>query len=70
MNAYAANLKMLEIVADGLKELIDEVAFVGGATTALYLSEDASIADSEIRSTEDVDCVIEVASRLAGRFFL
>jgi predicted nucleotidyltransferase len=54
------NLRMLEIVARGLKELRNEVVFVGGASTILYVDSKAA---PEPRPTDDVDCVIEVASR-------
>lgn len=64
MNAQETNLHMLEVVAGALKELTTEVVFVGGATVVLYLPPAATAAVHEIRPTEDVDCVIEVASRL------
>jgi hypothetical protein len=38
--------------------MLSEVAFVGGATVCLYVD---SIAASDVRATEDVDCVIELA---------
>jgi hypothetical protein len=54
------NLDMLGHVADGLgEELLKEVAFVGGATTWLLCTDDAVLDD--IRYTEDVDLVIELA---------
>lgn len=52
---------MLQIVADGLEELKEEVVFVGGAIAELYADDPAS---SDIRPTLDVDCVIELSSRL------
>jgi hypothetical protein len=51
---------MLNFACEALGELTDELVFVGGATTCLYV--DLNIAD-EIRPTEDVDCVIEIASK-------
>ena len=57
--SYEKNLAMLELALDLLGELSDEVVFVGGATTCLYV--DPEIAD-EIRPTEDVDCAIEISS--------
>ena len=55
------NIKMLQIVAKGLGELIDEFVFVGGSVTELYANDPAS---SDIRPTLDVDCVIELSSRM------
>jgi len=53
------NITMLQTVADGLKELIDEIVFVGGAVAELYANDPAS---SDIRPTQDVDCTIELSS--------
>ena len=33
-----SSLEMLEVIAGGLQDLLDEVVFVGGATVALYQS--------------------------------
>ena len=55
----ANNIEMLQIVADGLKELKDEIVFVGGAVAELYADDPAS---SDIRPTQDVDCTIEISS--------
>lgn len=52
---------MLQTVANGLGELKDEMVFVGGAVAELYADNPAA---SEIRPTIDVDCVIEISSRL------
>ncbi|TLX73401.1 hypothetical protein FAS41_21235, partial [Pseudomonas nicosulfuronedens] len=52
--------QMIEFVADGLgDELLAEVAFVGGTTTAMLVTDNAVFED--IRFTEDVDLVIELA---------
>src|SRR5262245_61361668 len=51
---------MIEIVADGLSEMLDEVVFIGGATTGIYIDDPAS---PEPRPTNDVDCVVEVTTR-------
>jgi predicted nucleotidyltransferase len=51
---------MIEIVAKGLGRLVEEIVFVGGATTGIYMD---AVAASEPRPTDDVDCVIEVATR-------
>jgi len=52
---------MLQTVANGLGEMKDEMVFVGGAVAELYADNPAA---SEIRPTNDVDCVIEIGSRL------
>jgi predicted nucleotidyltransferase len=52
---------MLQTVANGLGELKDEMVFVGGAVAELYADNPAA---SEIRPTIDVDCIIEISSRL------
>lgn len=56
----STNIKMLQIVATGLEELVDEVVFVGGAVAELY-ADDPELSD--IRPTKDIDCVIELGSR-------
>lgn len=53
------NTEMLQTVANGLGDLIDEVVFVGGAVAELYADDPAS---SDIRPTQDVDCTIELSS--------
>lgn len=57
----STNIMMLQTVANGLGELKDEMVFVGGAVAELYADNPAA---SEIRPTIDVDCVIEISSRL------
>lgn len=52
---------MLAAVARGLRDLNDKVVFVGGATVDLYITDSAA---PPTRVTDDVDCVIELASRL------
>ncbi len=53
---------MLERAAQELTPFLDEVAFVGGATIALWITDQGA---PEPRVTKDVDLVVEVASRLA-----
>ena len=55
------NIEMLAIVAKGLEELKEKVVFVGGATIDLYLSDPAL---PGARTTDDVDCVVELGSRM------
>jgi len=57
----SSNIIMLQTVANGLGELKEEMVFVGGAVAELYADNPAA---SEIRPTVDVDCVIEISSRL------
>lgn len=57
----------LEVAAELLGPLLDEVVFVGGATVHLWLTEPGA---PPARATEDVDVICEVASRaeyLRGR---
>ena len=57
----SSNINMLQTVANGLGELREDMVFVGGAVAELYADNPAA---SEIRPTIDVDCVIEIGSRL------
>lgn len=57
----STNIKMLQIVANGLNELKNEMVFVGGVVIELYANDPAA---SDIRSTFDVDCVVELSSRI------
>ncbi|EUB87975.1 hypothetical protein [Pseudomonas sp. GM30] len=71
------NYELIEFVTEGLGEaFLAEVAFVGGCTTAMLVT-DAVVLD-DIRFTDDVDLVIELAGigawqqlteRLAARNF-
>lgn len=55
----SSNLVRLKIIAEGLGELNGQVAFVGGSVAELYADNPAA---TEIRMTEDVDCVIELTT--------
>lgn len=58
--SLAANVEMLEVVAQALgQQLCQEVAFVGGCTTALLLTDEFS--REEVRYTDDVDLVVQIA---------
>lgn len=59
------NTQMIEIIALGLKHLLDKVVFTGGATVSLYIEDQGS---SEPRPTFDVDCVIEVSYKELAEF--
>lgn len=60
------SIEMLERAARELTPFLDEVAFVGGATVALWITDPGA---AEPRPTKDVDIVVEVASRLAWHDF-
>lgn len=60
------SIAMLERAAHELAPFLDEVAFVGGATIVLWITDPAA---PEPRPTKDVDVVVEVASRLAWHNF-
>ncbi|MZP57146.1 MAG: hypothetical protein GT600_17065, partial [Bacteroidales bacterium] len=56
----SSNIKMLQTVASGLGDLNKRVVFVGGVVAELYADDPGA---SEIRATQDVDCVIELTTR-------
>lgn len=55
------NIEMLTVVANGLGEIKNEVVFIGGSVAELYADDPAS---SDIRATLDIDCVVEISSRI------
>lgn len=55
------NLQMLSLAARGFGPLREDIVFVGGATIELYLTGQPAL---KIRPTDDVDCVVEVASKV------
>ena len=59
MNNYQHNLAQLESIALALGELLPQVTFVGGSTTALLVDEAAYFG---IRKTDDVDVIIDAIS--------
>lgn len=54
-----ANITRIKAVHNALGSLRDQVVFVGGATVALYADTPAA----EARPTDDVDILIEIATR-------
>lgn len=58
-NVKLANLRMLEFVATKLGNIRNDVVFLGGCTTGLFLS-DPNVPD--VRYTLDVDCIVDVIS--------
>lgn len=57
---------MLERAARELSPFLDEIVFVGGATIALWLTDEGA---PEPRPTKNVDAVVEVVSRLRWHRF-
>lgn len=55
----SSNLAMLEFVARKLGQLNEEVVFLGGCATALFITDPLSL---DVRPTWDVDCIIDVIS--------
>ena len=54
------SVELLELGAATLGDLTDEVVFVGGATVALWITDPAA---PPPRPTQDVDVIVEVATR-------
>jgi len=53
------NIRMIIDVAKRLGDLRDKVVFVGGCATGLFITDPAI---PEVRATQDVDVIVEVAS--------
>ncbi len=53
------NVRMLELAAEHLGELLDEVVFVGGATVELWITDEAA---PEFRPTDDIDVIVEITT--------
>ena len=53
-------VEMIQIVVKALQDLKGDVVFIGGATVVLYFDKEPPF---EVRPTDDVDCVIELATR-------
>ena len=58
--ANPENMAMVIRAATALGDLRKEVAFLGGATTGFLLTDPAV---DDVRSTLDVDVIVEVATR-------
>ena len=56
------NLEMLRLVAARLRPLRDKLVFLGGCTTALFLTDSGA---PDVRATKDVDLIVEVLSHAA-----
>ncbi|MEX2194276.1 MAG: nucleotidyl transferase AbiEii/AbiGii toxin family protein [Thermoleophilaceae bacterium] len=60
------SIALLELAADALGELIEDVVFVGGATLTLWITDPGA---PPLRPTKDVDVVVEVTTRTAFHEF-
>jgi hypothetical protein len=60
------SIELLELAADALGPLLDEVVCVGGATVTLWITDPGA---PPVRPTKDVDVVVEVATRGAFHDF-
>lgn len=58
---HAQSLAMIRVVAEKLGPLREQVAFLGGATTFLLVTDPAA---PVVRGTLDVDVIVEVPSRM------
>ena len=58
--AVEANLAMIRHVAARLGHLRERVVFLGGAATALLITDSAA---PDVRATIDIDVIVEIASR-------
>ena len=61
INTRDIHIGMIAAVARHLGELRDKVVFVGGCAMGLFVTDPAM---PEVRATQDVDVIVEVASRL------
>lgn len=69
MNTSSQLTDMILQVANALgPDLLDEVAFVGGCTTALHLTDDFT--KENVRFTDDVDLIINVTSYVDWSLFV
>lgn len=59
MKRKQANLELIEIVAEALGELCQQCVFVGGSIIGLLVTDPAI---RDVRATDDVDVVVQVAS--------
>lgn len=53
------NLDILMLAVEKLGELCDEMVFLGGSTTGLLITDQAS---PPVRETKDVDVIVEVVT--------
>ena len=60
------SIELLEVAAQALEPLLDEVVFLGGASLALWITDPGA---PPLRPTKDVDVVAEVTTRGAFHAF-
>ena len=58
------NLEIVEIAAQALQSLCDELVFLGGCATALLITDSAA---PPVRVTRDVDALAEIGSKTEYR---
>ena len=61
INNKDINIQMIISVAKRLGALRNKVVFVGGCATGLFITDPAM---PEVRATQDVDVIVEIASRV------
>lgn len=61
VRAVETNLEMIRLVAGRLGELRERMVFLGGAATALLITDTAV---PDVRVTTDVDVIVEIASKV------
>lgn len=60
------SVELLELAAEALDDLLDQVVFLGGASVSLWITDPGA---PPARPTKDVDVVVEVTSRSAWHSF-
>lgn len=60
------NIEMLRAAVINLGDLAQELVFVGGATTGLFITDEGA---ADIRTTKDVDAIVEAASYVQYSLF-
>lgn len=64
MSVRGQLLHMLEVVAEALgDDLLARLVFVGGCSTALFITDTATLED--VRATDDIDLIIDLAGQPA-----
>jgi hypothetical protein len=53
------NIELLRLAARQLGTLVNELVFVGGSTTGLFLTDHTA---PPLRATKDVDAIVEAAN--------
>ena len=64
--SFRSSKDLLREMASRLKPLLDEIVFVGGCATELLVTDPAA---PPVRVTDDVDVIVEIASRAAYERF-